>query len=197
MKDTKEHILKTAFLLFLERSYKAVTLKDIIHKTGLSNGAFYHYFESKEQLHKEVIEIYLFRMARKVYEYYPQSSLWDFIQDALNGAEEVHKKIGEFLQAGSGYNFLIFMFEAIRQFPDMQMEINKIHKMEFAAWVEIIDIAKAKGEIKTEHPTELVARMFIYLPDGSYLDFLIDGNLAKYKLSHRRLWEGLYNILKV
>jgi hypothetical protein len=41
MKDTKEHILKTVFLLFLQKNYKAVTLKDIISVTGLSNVAFY------------------------------------------------------------------------------------------------------------------------------------------------------------
>jgi AcrR family transcriptional regulator len=197
VKDTKEHIIKTAFLLFLEKSYKAVTLKDIIRKTGLSNGAFYHYFESKEQLHKEVIETYLFRMARRIYEHYPKSSLWNFIQDTLNDAEEVHKKIDEFLLAGSGYNFLIFMFEAMGQFPEIRVEINNLHKMEFAAWVEIIEIAKAKGEIRDALPTELIARMFIYVPDGSYLEFMIDANIAKYKLVHRRLWEGLYNMLKV
>ncbi|MDR1526888.1 MAG: TetR/AcrR family transcriptional regulator [Dysgonamonadaceae bacterium] len=196
MKDTKEHIIKTAFLLFLQKSYKAVTLKDIISATGLSNGAFYHYFESKEQLFKEVVETYFLRLVRRIYEYYPKDSFWDFIQDTLNDAEEVHKQIDEFLMTGSGYNYLLFMFETMGQFPEMHIEINRIHKMEFAAWVEIIDIAKAKGEIKSELPTELIARMFIYMPDGSYLDFILDKNLTKYKLSHRRLWEGLYNTLK-
>jgi AcrR family transcriptional regulator len=196
IKDTKEHIIKTAFLLFLEKSYKAVTLKDIIHKTGLSNGAFYHYFKSKEQLHKEVIETYLFRMARRIYGYRPQNSLWDFIQDALKSAEAIHKEIDDFLLNGNGYNYLIFMFEAIRNFSEMREEINKIHKMEFATWVEIIEIAKAKGEIRDDHPAELLARMFIYVPDGSYLEFMLDGNIAKYTLSHRRLWEGLYNMVK-
>jgi AcrR family transcriptional regulator len=197
MKDTKEHIFKTAFLLFLQKSYKAVTLKDIISATGLSNGAFYHYFESKEQLFKEVVETYLFRLGGRIYEYYPKDSLWDFIQDTLKDLEEVHKELDDFLMTGNEYNYLIFMFEATRLFPEIQAEINRIRKLEFAAWVEIIDIAKAKGEIKTELPTELVARMFTYMPDGSYLDFILDKNLTKYKLSHRRLWEGLYNTLKV
>ncbi|MDR2086178.1 MAG: TetR/AcrR family transcriptional regulator [Dysgonamonadaceae bacterium] len=196
MKDTKEHITRTAFLLFLQKSYKAVTLKDIISATGLSNGAFYHYFESKEQLFKELVNTYLLRFARQIYEYYPKDSLWNFIQDTLNDTEDIHKKIDEFLMQGDGYNYLFFMFEAMRQFPEIQVEVNQIHKLEFAAWVEIIDIARAKGEIRTELPTELVARMFIYMPDGSYMDFMLDKNLTKYRLGHRRLWEGLYNMLK-
>jgi AcrR family transcriptional regulator len=196
MKDTKEHIVRTAFLLFLQKSYKAVTLKDIISATGLSNGAFYHYFESKEQLFKEVVNTYLIRLTRRIYEYYPKDSLWNFIQDTLNDTEDIHKKTDEFLMQGDGYNYLIFLFEAMRKFPEIQAEVNQVHKLEFAAWVEIIDIARTKGEIRTELPTELVARMFIYMPDGSYLDFMLDKNLTKYRLGHRRLWEGLYNMLK-
>ena len=196
-KDTKQHILETSFLLFLKKSYKAVTLKEIIRETGLSNGAFYHHFESKEQLFKELIDTYLLRMARRVYEYYPKDSLWHFIQDTLKDAEEIHEKLDEYLNIGGGFNFLTFMFEGIRLFPEVHAEINKVHKLEFASWVEIIDIAKAKKEIKSELPTELIARMFIYVPDGAYMDFLVDGNLTKYRLGHRRLWEGLYNTFKI
>ncbi len=50
MNQTKEFILKTAFSLFLQKNYKAVTLKEIVDKTGLSKGAFYHYYTSKEKL---------------------------------------------------------------------------------------------------------------------------------------------------
>jgi AcrR family transcriptional regulator len=46
----------------MQKSYKAVTLKDLIAATGLSNGAFYHYFENKEQLFKEVADHYMIRM---------------------------------------------------------------------------------------------------------------------------------------
>jgi AcrR family transcriptional regulator len=196
MKDTKEHIVKTAFLLFLEKSYKAVTLKDIIQKTGLSNGAFYHYFESKEQLFKEVINTYLSRLVRKIWEYYPKDSLWSFIQDTLKDMDEIFTQMDEFFLIDRDYNYLFFIFEARRQFPEIQEDVNKLHKLEFASWVEIIDIAKAKGEIKADVPTELIARMFIYMPDGAYLNFLTDRSLDKFKFNTRRLWEGLYHVLK-
>ena len=196
-KDTKQHILETAFLLFLRKSYKAVTLKEIIFESGLSNGAFYHHFESKEQLFKEVIDTYLLRLARRAYKHSHKDSLWNFIQNTLNAMEEVHKKLDEYLNIGGGFNFLMFMFEGIRLFPEVHAEIDKVHKLEFATWVEVIDIAKAQGEIKPELPTELIARMFIYIPDGAYMDYIVDGNLTKYRLGHRRLWEGLYNTFKI
>jgi AcrR family transcriptional regulator len=36
--------------LFLERGYERTTINDVIAATGLSKGAFYHYFRSKEDL---------------------------------------------------------------------------------------------------------------------------------------------------
>ncbi|MDR1458964.1 MAG: TetR/AcrR family transcriptional regulator [Bacteroidales bacterium] len=196
MNDTKEHIIKTTFLLFANKSYKEVTLKDIIRETGLSNGAFYHYFESKEQLFKEIIDTYLFSIVRRIWEYYPKDSLWNFIHDTLSDMEKLHKQVADILETGGGFNFLILLFEACKQFPDVKEKINQMHKLEFASWIEIIDIAKMKGEIKTDLPTEVLARMFSYLPDGAHLDFLIDGNMTKYEFGTKRLWEGLYSLLK-
>ena len=54
MNESKEHIITVASKLFLQKNFKEVTMKEIVDKTGLSKGAFYHYFESKEQLFLEV-----------------------------------------------------------------------------------------------------------------------------------------------
>ena len=48
--DTKADILKVALQLFLQKGYKNVSYQDIVKKTGLSKGAIYHYFTSKEDL---------------------------------------------------------------------------------------------------------------------------------------------------
>jgi AcrR family transcriptional regulator len=196
-KDSKQHILETAFQLFMGKNYKSVTLKDIIRETGLSAGAFYHHFESKEQLFKEVIDRYLFSIAGGVYACYPKDSLWNFIQDTLSDMAKMQEQLAEHLALNEGgMNYLMLMFDAFRAFPETQKKIIDIHKLEFASWVEIIDIAKSKGEIKSTIPTEWIARMFIYLPDGSYMNFLIDRNMDKYKFGARKLWEGLYDMLK-
>ncbi len=196
MNNTKEYIIQTALLLFMEKSYKAVTLKDIIRETGLSNGAFYHYFRNKEELFKEVVASHLFRLARRVYAYSPKDSLWDFIQDTLDEMKKVQTELEKFVSLRGRINFLSFMFEAFRQFPDAQNEVREMQKLEFALWVKIIDVAKIKGEIKDELSTELIARLFMYIPDGIYMDFLVDLNQEKYKIGPKRLWEGIYNMLK-
>lgn len=56
---TKTKILKTALQLFLKKGYKDVTYTELIKKTGLSKGAIYHHFTSKEELLASVFEFLL------------------------------------------------------------------------------------------------------------------------------------------
>ena len=54
---TKEHILNVCTGLFLQKGFKDLTMKEIVEKTGMSKGAIYHYFDSKENLFLEVINL--------------------------------------------------------------------------------------------------------------------------------------------
>ena len=49
--ETVDRILNVALALFLEKGYEATTIQDIIdHLGGLSKGAIYHHFRSKEEI---------------------------------------------------------------------------------------------------------------------------------------------------
>ena len=48
--ERRAQFLDCAESLFLARGYEATTVNDIIDRAGLSKGAFYHYFDSKEAL---------------------------------------------------------------------------------------------------------------------------------------------------
>lgn len=48
--ETRRHILDTALGLFRERSFDETTMRDIAARAGLSLGAAYYYFESKEAI---------------------------------------------------------------------------------------------------------------------------------------------------
>lgn len=49
-------ILEQASILFRERGFSGVSLSEIMKATGLTHGAFYNHFESKEDLISESIE---------------------------------------------------------------------------------------------------------------------------------------------
>ena len=48
--ETRRHIIDTALALFRERGFEDATIRDIARRAGLSLGAAYYYFNSKEAL---------------------------------------------------------------------------------------------------------------------------------------------------
>lgn len=47
---TKQHILSTALRLFTEKGVENVNVEDVVNEVGVTRGAFYHYFKSREEL---------------------------------------------------------------------------------------------------------------------------------------------------
>jgi TetR/AcrR family transcriptional regulator, fatty acid metabolism regulator protein len=48
--ETKARILKTANQMFLEKGVKNVSVRELCRDCGITNGAFYHHFESKDDI---------------------------------------------------------------------------------------------------------------------------------------------------
>ena len=55
MGDTKERILLTALDLFARRGYEAVSVSDIAGALGLTKGALYRHYESKEAIFDSIL----------------------------------------------------------------------------------------------------------------------------------------------
>ncbi|MFJ7664185.1 TetR/AcrR family transcriptional regulator [Lysinibacillus sp. NPDC097162] len=47
---TVQQILSISYRLFLEKGYEQTTIQDIINELGMSKGAIYHHFKSKEEI---------------------------------------------------------------------------------------------------------------------------------------------------
>jgi len=47
---TKNEIIKTAVRLFTEKGWENVNVEDVVKEVGVTRGAFYHYFKSREDL---------------------------------------------------------------------------------------------------------------------------------------------------
>lgn len=52
---TKQDIREKAYQLFAEKGFKAVTMKDICDRTGLSHGGLYRHYVSTEQIFLEIV----------------------------------------------------------------------------------------------------------------------------------------------
>ncbi len=61
--NKKNQILDAAFAVFIDKGYAETTMDDIVHKSNMSKGAIYHYYNSKKELFLSLIdhwEVYSF-----------------------------------------------------------------------------------------------------------------------------------------
>jgi len=55
--QTRARLLEAAKEIFEENGFLDARISDIAERAGLSHGAFYHYFDSKEQVFREIAEL--------------------------------------------------------------------------------------------------------------------------------------------
>lgn len=63
---TKLELVEKAAQLFEERGYDQTTINDIIWSVGVSKGAFYHHFASKDEILEEIAKEYIKSLISKV-----------------------------------------------------------------------------------------------------------------------------------
>jgi len=56
---TRDRLIESARYLFWERGYAGTSMSDLLAHAQVNSGSFYHFFESKEALLREVLETYL------------------------------------------------------------------------------------------------------------------------------------------
>jgi AcrR family transcriptional regulator len=188
MNETREHIIKISLKLFLKKNFKEVTMKEIVDATGLSKGAFYHYFESKEKVFEEVVKHFYNNFLISDYGNFPKSSLKEFYEHYLG----MLSAAGEFDDMETD-RILIFLSEASGKVPDFSEIHAAQRKKERWAWAEIIETAKRNKEIKTHISNEDLAIMFLRLSDGAAMDLLFKKQGCE---SLKKNWYHLYNLLK-
>lgn len=150
--ETVRKILDTAERLFTEKGYDHTSLQDIIDQTGLSKGAIYHHFASKEDIFCSVCD----RIGQRSAEVPIQ------IRDdpALNGLE----KLRTIFKASLNPEHQTKMFRMMPCLMDnakfLAVEMQNIFKEVVPEFVEpIVRQGMADGSIHTDCPKELSEAM--------------------------------------
>ncbi len=149
--ETVNLILDTAQSLFLEKGYEHTTVQDIIDNLGgLTKGAIYHHFKSKEEILSAVTE--------RLFSNNTLHEKWKKIIDdeQLNGSEKLKKMLKEAIAD-----------EQEQKFRSMGINLGKMSQMlcdlllrsvnEIApkAFLPVLEQGKKDGSLKIENPKEL------------------------------------------
>lgn len=152
--ETVRKILDTAERLFIEKGYEHASLQDIIQETGLSKGAIYHHFTSKEDIFYFVCDRIGQRNAEVL------SKIRD--DDTRNGLDKLRTMFKASLQPERQSKMFLMMPYLMDNAKFLATEMRSIFTEVVPCFVEpIIRQGMADGSIQTEHPKELAEAMMM------------------------------------
>ena len=198
MTELREEIVKKAFLQFLNRGYKACSLKTLEQATGLTKGAFYYYFKNKKEILEAGMERYFSVMKEESEEDVERvTSLREYIDLVIRNKEESadasQRVFGCFMLE---VLFFQLVLEVAPIFPEFRERIYTISKRRLANWEYVILKAKQSGEIRETLDTSVLARNLMSV-SGSMLNIELEQANFQYMFSDTRMqFEQYYMLIK-
>lgn len=143
---SKEKILNAAGEVFSQKGFDAATMQDITEKSGLSKGAIYHHFKSKEEIMQALGD-------RIFFENNPFEEVSK--RTDLNGLQKIREllKINQADNARTKINVQAIPILKDPHILGSALEANR--KFLTPLWFELLDEGKRDGSIQTEYAREL------------------------------------------
>lgn len=139
--ETKEKLLESAILLFLEHEYETVTMESIASNLNVTKGALYHYFKGKDEVYKQAFIMMIDRHNDEMQKLFLNRDL-SLIQVLTHfilklGLDEEHGRISERI-----VNSYALMFDAIKRFPELKSHLSASYQLLIECIIQHIDTDK-------------------------------------------------------
>jgi len=185
--ETRSKIIETAIKLFSTRGFNAASVDDICKDAGISKGAFYHHFESKQALFLALLDGWLQTIDNAI-EASKDLTVPETFTQMTTAFPYIFETAGEGLPM-----FLEFWLQASRDKKIWEASIapyRRYHKHITALIKKGVD----EGSFVKVNP-DLAARMIISTAMGLLLQSLLDPKGAKWEKVARESTNMLVNSL--
>lgn len=156
--ELKTRIIAAAHALFSKKGYEKTSVNEIIMKLGISKGAFYHYFRSKDDVLDTIILDYVHEMVELLYGIAENSSM-----NALEKYRRMFLAIQEKRKQNSErFYFLVKMFLSEENLLFKQRYMEKILELTKPPFILILNQGVKEGHFKINNLEE-TAELIILL----------------------------------
>jgi AcrR family transcriptional regulator len=171
MSNTKEHILFTALKLILTKGYGNVTMSELVNASGLSKGAFYHYFTSKDQIYHNTLDKYFFSYLNTFeLTYNPEWSfkenLFNTLNQFLQFAKEIEFLIGPENNMISYYQTMLDASIRSEKVKDKMIKFYEFYVQRIDEWIKI---AQNNNEIHISLNSQVLSKHICGLMEGTMI----------------------------
>jgi AcrR family transcriptional regulator len=185
--ETRSRILESAIKLFSKRGYNKASVDDICAEAGISKGAFYHHFESKQALFLALLDGWLQTIDNAIEASRDKTAPETFMQ-MTEAFPYIFETAGEGLPM-----FLEFWLQASRDTKIWEASIapyQRYHKY----FTSLIKKGVEEGSFVEVDP-ELASRMIVSTAMGLFLQSMLDPKGAKWEKVARDSTNLLVNSL--
>lgn len=171
-RQKRNHILMSAQHCFAKKGYHITSMDQLVHHSGLSRGAIYNYFKSKEEIYLELMKGIVTREMEPIESRIKSLSsslekiayLFDYYHHLEPMSEE--QKEAFFVQ-------LDFQLSASRK-ADMMTILDQLHKqMKFELVKSILQDGKNAGELKSKVHIDIYTHMFWSFIDAANMQRIL------------------------
>lgn len=155
--DTRERILKAAGSLYGSYGCEGTTLDDILTASGITKGAFYHYFKSKDGLGEALVD-------KVVSEYQELAEGVDPVATAFDQLESFLGELVRLNQSGQWINCKLMLrmsTESHANHPATEQKIRKFWRWYEGFLKELIERCIANGSLNEKIDAEMQAKLLI------------------------------------
>ncbi|KAB2328628.1 TetR/AcrR family transcriptional regulator [Cytobacillus depressus] len=169
----KQQILDSALICFARKGFQAATIDEIVKHSGISKGAIYNYFKSKDEIYlalmTEQTETNNARILNEIGEFQTASEKLNYVFELYKGMDPYEKDRKKIIVVH--YEFTLH--------SSRDEEINKILKVRGSKFflkliMDIIKEGQSSGEFRADIDLLVVANMFWTVIDGAMIHTIVN-----------------------
>lgn len=172
--ETRERILAVAEEYFARQGYEATSVAEICRQAGVSKGAFFHYFPTKQAIFLELLERWLADLGEHLAALRAQAST---VPEGLTRMAETAQQVFE-MARGKLPIFLEFLSQAARDPKVWQATISPYRRYR-AFFIGMIEAGIAEGSLRHVDP-EAAANALVSMAIGLVLQATVDPDGANW-----------------
>jgi TetR/AcrR family transcriptional repressor of nem operon len=182
---TRERLVESARYLFWERGFAGTSMADLLAHSGVNSGSFYHFFESKEALLRDVLQGYL-------------GALWPMVIDPAFATTE--DPVGRIFAILAGYRGRILQTECRYGCPlgrlalEIDSENRPAHKLiaeNFQGWIGAVRecLEGIKGRVPEGTDLDALAVYVLAVMEGGVMISRSSGSVEPFDRTVSQLRE--------
>jgi len=185
--ETKKRIYESAEALFRQYGFEAVSIDDIVEQAGVSKGAFYVHFPSKNALIAAHVRDYVGDLDSDYLSYYHSVPAGTPAGDILVG---VAGKVADIMIAKIGHEMMKVAYESLLTRKDDTVPIWGYQRELYQLFGDIIARGIEQGEFRRDLSVDLVKKHCVMAMRGATYEWCIrypDYDLKKEVQEHFQL----------